>query len=235
VAGLSLLVLGSGAIGLIARRKEEEDFWGNELTLVTTYVHYELVREARDVLAKMIDGASVRRHTPFVVQVCRHSLNKARAGIITTLAPDKLTGHIDWVTAELYSRIVDVMAAAMFVDVPVTMTEHGHIRVMNLPDLQTPPASLEKVQPAVASALMPITPMIVQERGDILWVLNALRQGPTVLLLEVRFKEDDLKRFIRLVKRTAHVHHGRVLGLGNNQYLVTSDVGLDTSTYERAE
>jgi hypothetical protein len=145
---LSLLLFGLlGALlaaGLMLRRKEpEEDFFGTELLHdATRYIPYELVVEAYDVLEAMHDGAEkneLKRHTPFVVHVCGHALDEAKANLETGKMPTMLNleGHIDWITARAYSRVVRRMAAAMLAGIPIVISADGHKKVVEVKEDET--------------------------------------------------------------------------------------------------
>jgi SepF-like predicted cell division protein (DUF552 family) len=242
MATLGFLAIASGAVVLILRRKQEvEDFFGAEEEKDrTTYVPYQFVHEAQQVLGRLVQHASLRSYAPFVVRVCRKSLAKARAGQVADILPlAELEGHVDWVTAKLYSHLVDTMAAAMIANVPLTLKDKGHIRAVKLPAAQPSPedkkAEDHKAAPVVAPAKVKIEQMTVQERADVRHVLSVVRQGPAMLLLHLRCTEDERMIFLRAVERTARVHGGRVLGMGKKQYLVTSGIPVDLSAYVRQE
>jgi SepF-like predicted cell division protein (DUF552 family) len=227
-------------VGLMLRRREpEEEFFGTELLHDTTsYVPYGLVVEAYDVLEAMRDGAEkdeLHSHTPFVVHVCGHALDEAKANLETGKMPTilNLEGHIDWITARAYSRVVRMMAAAMIAGIPIVISADGHKRVVEVKEDEQPVVEdYPEIKGATTISKSEIKPFTVKDADDLHEALAILREGNTMLLIDMKAKQHEQKTFIAAIKRATEAHAGGVISI-DGKFIAVSDMTIDTTDYRR--
>jgi SepF-like predicted cell division protein (DUF552 family) len=234
IAALLCAASYAGALLLMRRKEEEEDFYGLEAGHdKTTYVPYASVVEAQEILEKLLNGDKLKGHAPFLVNVCRHSLDEARGHLASGKMPQQraaIEGHVDWITMIELCRVVRVMAAAMLASVPVRVENKGHEHVWSFgtavdePREEYPEVKAETALPSKAG----IHKFTLSTRSDAHAAVDLLRDGTNLLLIDLAIKDnDDAKAVLKLLKRTATINKGEIVSLGGKLYMVTSDMRIE--------
>jgi SepF-like predicted cell division protein (DUF552 family) len=83
---------------------------------------------------------------------------------------------------------------------------------------------------AVDPEKVPVHTMEIAFLKDVKNVIEVLRQGPGVIIVDIEMIKqnnvDDARKAIKMLKRTASATNGGVLGVGENMVIVTNDVAV---------